>query len=125
MTNPIKGEVPLVLADGRKLTLILDMEALVDAESAYGKPMGKMLADAGEGFVGATVALLIGAAARRNPISRGEALEMLRVDAGAVGQALQAAVAASHEDVSAGGNAAAPAAHPAGKSSGRSGAKRG
>ena len=44
MANAIKGEVPLNLSDGRNLTLIMDMEALVEAESAYGKPLAQMIA---------------------------------------------------------------------------------
>ena len=32
MANPVKGEAPLVLSDGREFTLVLDMEAMLSAE---------------------------------------------------------------------------------------------
>lgn len=125
MTNPVKGEVVLTLADGRRFTLVLDMEALVDAETAYGKPMPRMMADAAEGFMGATAALLQGALARHNPVSRSEALEMLRTDLEAVGTALTKASELAFPEQSAGGKAGAAAAKPGGKRSGRNGAKPG
>lgn len=123
--NPVKGEAPLVLSDGRRFTLVLDMEALVDAESAYGKPMPQMMADAGKGFIGATAALLQGALARHNPTARGVVLEMLRTDSEAVGDALTKASQSAFPDESAGGNASKAASPQRGKTSGRSGAKQG
>lgn len=121
--NPVKGEAPLVLSDGRRFTLVLDMEALVDAESAYGKPMAKMMGDASQGFMGATAALLQGALARHNPMSRGDVLEMLRTDANAVTEALSKASETAFPEATE-GNAAKAASPQAGKTSGRSGAKR-
>lgn len=120
--NPIKGEVPLVLHDGRNLTLVLDMEAMVEAESIYGKPLQKLMADAGTGFMGAMGALLQGALSRHHEVSRGEALEMLRVDGDAIAVALGKATEAAFP--SAEGNAPA-APRQRGKPSGRNGAKRG
>jgi hypothetical protein len=125
MTNPIKGEVPLVLADGRRFVLVLDIEALVDAEAAYEKPMAILLSDVSQGFLGATAALLQGALQRLNPVSRREALEMLTTDQGEVSRALTAAVELAYPEQSAGGKAAAAAPRPRGKASGRSGAKPG
>ena len=65
--NPVKGEVPLKLSDGREFVLVLDFEALVEAESAYGKPLAQVMADAATGFVGATRALLYGALRAKHP----------------------------------------------------------
>lgn len=134
MTNPLKGEVPLTLADGRELLLVLDFHALVVAERAYGKPMPEMLADALRGFVGATTAILFGALQSRQPtVTQGEAEALFASDGEAVQRALDAASDAAFppapgkagdtaEDRKA-GNAAARAR--AGKSSGASGAKAG
>lgn len=125
MANPVKGEAPLVLTDGRRFKLVLDMEALVEAESAYGKPVQVLMEDAKQGFIGATAALLQGALALHNRVSRADALEMIRVDAPAVTEALTAAVEAAFAKQSASGNGGAQPAKAAGKRSGRSGAKPG
>lgn len=122
MTNPIKGEVPVRLSDGRELTLVLDMEALVAAEAAYGKPMSKLMADALEGFMGALGALMQGALARHQPrMTRGEALSLLTSDEGVVTEALGRAAEVAFPEVK-GGNVVAP---PDGKNSGSSGSRRG
>lgn len=121
MANPVKGEVPLRLSDGRAFTLVLDFEALVQAESAYGKPLSQTMADASAGFVGALRALLYGALQANHPgVSLREASEIYLTNADAVTTALTEA-----------GNAAMPTskgdgegANPPGKNSGRSGAKR-
>jgi hypothetical protein len=125
MTNAVKGEVPLVLSDGRNLKLVLDMEAMVEAEAAYGKPLGKLMADASAGFLGAMGALLQGALSRHHPVSRGDALEILRMDMDAVADALGKATDAAFPKASAEGNAPPPKKRQAGKRSGRSGAKQG
>ncbi len=125
MANPVKGEVPLVLKDGRYFSIVLDMEALVEAESAYGKPLGKLMADAAQGFMGATAAVLQGALSRHHQVTRGEVLAMLGTDQEAVTDALSKAGEAAFPEVSAGGNVSGAPAKPRGKSSGRSGAKRG
>lgn len=125
MGNPIKGETPLVLSDGREFTLVLDMEALVEAEGIYGKPLAKLMGEAAAGFMGATAALLQGAASRNHAMNRSEALEILRVDGEAVAEALAKASEAAFPDEDKSGNAKAPAKKRAGKASGRSGAKQG
>ncbi|MBX7496761.1 hypothetical protein K3172_12920 [Qipengyuania sp. 6B39] len=124
--NPLKGEVALVLSDGREFTLALDMEAMLTVEEATGKPLAKVMAMAGEGFLSASAAIALAAFQRHHPeITRADVLEMIRTDPEAVSAALeQASAAAFPEDKP--GNAKAPkAARPRGKSSGRSGAKRG
>lgn len=119
--NSIKGEAPLRLSDGRELTLILDFDALVAAETAYGKPLARLMADAAGGFIGAVRALLLGALSRYHPeITAAEAAEIILSDFDAVGDAMQAATEAAFPPAEGkkSGNA-----RPAGKSSGRNGAK--
>jgi hypothetical protein len=60
MANPIKGEVSVDLPGGRKLILVLDMEALIEAEGCYEKPLPQLMADAAAGYVGAARALFYG-----------------------------------------------------------------
>lgn len=123
MPNSVKGEVLLKLSDGREFTLVLDMEALVQAETAYGKPLPKMMADASEGFVGASRALLYGALLTKHPkMTLGEATALFMADAEAVAEALAEAVEKGFPEVSAEGNGGKPRR---GKTSGGSGAKRG
>ncbi len=65
--NPIKGEVELALADGRKFTLVNDFQSRVAAEDAYGKPYRLVLQDAGEERLGAIRALFYGMLSRHHP----------------------------------------------------------
>lgn len=125
MPNPIKGETPLKLNDGRQFTLVLDMEALVQAEGAYGKPLPKMMEDASAGFVGASRALLYGALLAKHPrITLAEATALFMADADAVGEALSEAVERGFPDAKASAEGNGQSALP-GKPSGASGAKRG
>lgn len=119
--NPIKGEAPLKLSDGREYVLTLDFEALVEAEQAYGKPLPKLMADASVGFMGAVRALLFGALRAHHPdITAVETAEIIMSDFDAVGEALQAATQNGFPKAEGkkSGNA-----RPAGKTSGRNGAK--
>lgn len=124
MANAIRGEVPLNLSDGRNLVLVMDMEALVEAEAAYGKPMAGMMADAGAGFVGASRALLYGSLRTKHPeTTLRDASAIMASDGEAAAKALSAAVEVGFPKASPGGN---DLAQPqAGKTSGGSGAKRG
>lgn len=111
------------LKDGRIFTLVLDFEALVAAEAAYGKPLAQTLADANLGFVGATRALLFGALQARHPeITPRDATDIFMSDGDAVSAALEAASVAAYpaEDREPG-----KARPQRGKNSGRNGAKRG
>ena len=132
MANFIKGEAPLKLKDGREFTLVFDMEALVEAESAYGKPLNQLMTDAQRGFVGAIRAMLFGALQTNHPeITPRDALAIFTSDTDAVQKALEAAgtngltkaegVETAEDEES--GKAVAKV--PPGKPSGRSGAKRG
>lgn len=125
--NKLKGEIPLNLSDGREFVLVMDMEALVEAESAYGKPLSEMMADASRGFIGASRALLYGALRAKHPaVSLRDASGIFMADADAAGDALTAAVEAGFPDTktSTEGNGTRPKPSPPGKRSGASGAKR-
>lgn len=122
MTNPVVGQVALKLSDGREFTMILDMEALVEAESAYGKPLPRMMADAAAGFVGAVRAMLYGSLRAKHPrITLGEATAMFMSDSDAVTLALEQAGEAAFPAANA--SEGKEAGNPPGKPSGRSGAK--
>jgi hypothetical protein len=128
MANSLKGEAPLVLADKREFTLVLDFEALIEAETVYGKPLKQLTHDAGRGFMGANRALIYGALqAHHAGLSLQEAGEILRDNTLAVADALARAFdQAMPEPVPprAGGNVSAPVASPPrGKTSGASGAR--
>lgn len=122
--NSVKGEVPLHLEDGRAFTLLFDMEALIEAEGAYGKPMHVMVKDASSGFMGAIRAMLYGALrAYHSETTLSEVSEMLLSN----GEAISAALSKAHEasmpspTASAEGNGKAP--RRPGKTSGANGAK--
>ena len=131
MSNPLLGETRLALKDGRELVLVLDFEALIEAEAAYAKPMAAMMADALAGFVGASRAVLFGALRAKHPgIGLREAGALLASDGAAVEAALDAASAAAFPQQAEDGDKAdpplaTPPAAPRGSSSGRSGAKPG
>lgn len=125
MANPVKGETPLVLSDGRAFTLVLDMEALVSVEDATGKPLSQIMSEAGRGFMTAQAAIAVAAFSRHHPdVTRGDVLEMLfSEDQSAVADALGKATEAAFPKANAEGNV--PAKRQGGKNSGRNGAKRG
>lgn len=127
MANALKGERSLKLKDGRELTLVFDMEALISAEGLYGKPMALIMKDAQAGFVGATRALMFGATrAHHAGLTPSDVAEFIATD----GEAMAEALGGSHTSAmpepakSAEGKAAAPPPRRAGKRSGSSGAKR-
>lgn len=123
--NVIKGEVPLTLSDGRELKLVLDFDALVAAEAAYGKPLAALMADASGGFIGAVRALLIGALSRHHPeTGPSEAADIIMSDFDRVAAAMEAAVSAAFPQATE-GREPGKARRPAGKGSGRNGAKQG
>lgn len=126
MANPVKGETPLVLADGREFTLVLDMEAMLSVEDTMGKPLPKVMAMAAEGFMTATAAIAQSAFALHHPeVGRADVLKMMQSDNVALTEALSKASDAAFGSGEP-GNAEAPKAKPRrGKTSGRSGAKPG
>jgi hypothetical protein len=125
MPNPVKGEVPLKLSDGREFVLVLDMEAMLSIESIMGKPLPKVLEMAGAGFLSATAAVAQAAFSRHHPeVSRAEVLEMIRTDSAALTEAIALAVEKGFPDATEGKKGATPRRAPRGKPSGRSGAKR-
>lgn len=99
MTNPFKGEVALKLEDGREYTLVFGFEAMVEVEVLTGKPAPQVMAEFGQGFLGAIRALLFGALRQRHPdITAVEVGDMIVSDSEAIGQALNAAVNRSLPD---------------------------
>lgn len=126
MANLLKGEVPLFLTDKRAFTLVFDMDALIEAEGAYGKPMHQLAADASAGYMGATRALLFGAMRARHPeVTLKDVAKILEDDLQTVTAGLTAALDRSMpEPGQAGTEGKAQAALPRGKTSGGSGAKR-
>lgn len=124
MVNPLKGEAAVTLEDGRQLVLVLDMEALIEAEAAYGKPMRVVMQEAAQEFVGAMRALLFGALRahhREFTLRDAGALFASSADAEAIAAALgDAAEAGFSKPAAAEGK---EGAHPPGASSGASGAK--
>lgn len=127
MANALKGERGVTLKDGRRLTLVFDMEALIAAEALYGKPMAMVLADAQKGFVGATRALIFGATRPHHAeLTPGEVAEFIATDGKALAQALGDAHAAAMPEPAKGTEGKGREAKPrAGKRSGGSGAKPG
>jgi len=125
MSNSIKGEVPLRLADGREFTLVFDMEALIEAEGAYGKPLQVVLSDAEEGFMGDIRAMLYGALRSRHPdVQLKDVSSLLADNTEAITKALTEAHKASQPSTT-GASAEGNVSPQVGKNSGVSGAKRG
>lgn len=126
MGNPVKGETPLVLADGREFTLVLDMEAMLTVEDATDRPLPVVMKRAAAGFMGDTIALAHAAFTRLHPdVTRQDVTAIMGSDAEALTAALSKAAELAFPQAQE-GNGPAPAkkAHH-GKNSGRSGAKRG
>lgn len=128
--NPIKGQTPLVLSDGREFTLVLDHEAMLGIEQAYGKPLPKVMAEAQEGFLSAIAAIAQAAFTRFHPdITRSDVIQIVMSEnreavTAALGQAADNAFPEAKPEV---GNATPKSgkSKPRGKTSGRNGAKRG
>ena len=146
MANPIKGEVPLKLSDGRNLILLADNEALLQASIAYTGKASKLQklfrdmqpevddegaivldedGDPAKDTLPATRALLFGALLAHQPdATLRDATDLLFREPERVGRALEAAITAAHPKVEEGGdNSGNETKKPTGKPSGRSGAK--
>lgn len=123
MANPVKGETPLVLADGREFTLVLDMEAMLSIEDETGKPLPQVMKMAQEGFMTAMAAIARAAFQRSHPdTTRADVLEILRTDQEALAEALGSAAEHAFPQDRKAGNVGK---RQAGKSSGGSGASKG
>jgi hypothetical protein len=122
MPNPVKGEVPLKLSDGRDFALVLDMEAMLSVEQNYGKPLPKVMADASEGYLSAIAAIAQAAFIRFHPeVTRSDVLDIMMSDRDALVDALSKASDAAFPDAKPSTEGNAP--RPRGKASGSSGAK--
>ena len=127
MANPVKGETPLVLSDGREFTLVLDNEALLSIEDTTGKPLHVVMAQIGQGYATAVAAFAQAAFGRHHPeMTRADVVGIVMgPDRPKLEEALSDATERAFPEAKA-GNAPAPKAKPQrGKSSGRNGAKRG
>lgn len=114
--NPLKGETPLRLSDGREFTLVLDHEALIQAGTAYGQGIKRLFRDLqplrnedgspaldedgsplpGPHSEAALRALLFGALTAKHPrATLRDASEIMFADMDAVGEAIQVAGKAS------------------------------
>lgn len=124
MTNAVKGQVSQKLGDGRSYTLVLDFEGLVEAESAYGKPLAVLTVEMGLGFLGAIRAMLYGALRAHHPELTLKAVgALVQADTKAAEAAIEAAAKAAYPDEAEGKKGANPPRR--GTSSGRNGAKPG
>lgn len=126
MPNPVKGEVTLRLSSGREFVLVLDHEALIEAETLYRKPLANLMADAMLGFVGACRSLLYGALRAHHPeVTAREAAEIFLGEMEAVSAALAEAAETAFPNGAEGRQEANPPPARRGKISGSSGAKSG
>ncbi len=124
MPNSVKGEVPLKLSDGRDFTLVFDMDALVQAEDEYGKPLPVLMERVREGFVGAVRILFWAALQRHHPeVTLSDVNDLLTEHSDAIEKMLTAYQKAMPAEGKEGKNP--PAKTQRGKTSGSSGAKRG
>lgn len=67
MPNPVKGEIALDLAPGKRVVMVFDMEALCRAEDAYGHPLKLLMERVQGGFLGAIRILFWAAMQRHQP----------------------------------------------------------
>lgn len=126
MSNSVKGQTPLKLADGREFVLVLDMEAMLHVEETTGKPLPKVVKMAQEGFMTAIAAIAQAAFSRHHPeLARAQVLEMLRTDASVLEKALGDATQAAFPKAEVGKVPKGKPRPPAGKSFGASGAAQG
>lgn len=149
VANPVKGEAPLVLTDGREFTLVADHAGLVKAAQAYSgsTKLQKLMSDMQpevdakgqlvldedgdpvKDTMPATAAFLFGLFDAYHPdVTQRDALNILLAEQEVVTEAISQAVASGFPDMVKGkpGNEPAPKAKsPRGKTSGRSGAKSG
>lgn len=106
----------LTTTDGREFTLVVDFEALIQAESAYGKPLPKLQEDAKAGFIGAVRALAYGALTSKHPrITQAEVADLFQADGDALGLALAEAVKAFKVSMAPASSPAKPKRKPAKK----------
>lgn len=117
----LSGEVSLE-AEGVTYTIVLDFEALIAAEDAYGKPLAILTSNARDGFVGALRCLFYGALRRKHPdISLEAAGKLFMTNGKAVEDALERAAKLAYPEEDKKPGKAEPRR---GMSSGRNGAKQ-
>ena len=125
MTNPLKGEAALVLDDGRRFNLVLDIEGLITAEGVFGQPLERMMIAANMGLVGAHRAMLFGALQRHHrDLTLDDVTQIVMKNRAVVIDMLTKAIEAAFPEPSEEADRGNGKARPAGKSSGSNGAKR-
>lgn len=118
MANSVKGEVPLKLSDGREFVLVFDMEALIQAEDEYGKPLPVLVERVQQGFFSAIRALFWASLQRHQPgTTLQDVNDLLTEHSDAIEKMLEAYAAAMPTEGKDGAN-------PRGKTSGGNGVKR-
>ncbi len=98
MANMGKGEASFTTSDGQKLTLVVDFNALAEAEHAVNMGANDILAGLSKGRIKAMQGITLGALAARHPGMRLDDVNTLLQhddDAGALAAALMAAVNAA------------------------------
>lgn len=121
MSGDPRGDVPMKLKDGRRLTLNLKFSGLVAAERAYGQPLHILGLHVAAGFAGAYCAMLFGALQKHHDdIDLDEASEIFAANDLAARKALVAADKAAYPDPT---GDKKPGNRRPGTSSGRSGAR--
>lgn len=121
--NPLLGEAPLKLKDGRQLVLVLKFSGLVAAEQAYCQPLHILGLHVAAGYAGAYVAMLYGALRKHHDeIDYDEAAEIFAANDEAVRKALTKADRLAYPDPT---GDRKPGNRRPGNSSGRNGAKPG
>lgn len=123
MANPIKGEVPLKLSDGREFVLVFGPTAMAVAEDVSGKPLPEIGAAAEKGFFGALLALFYGMLKARHPSMTYDEAGQIAIDyPDEIRAALDRAAERGLPDQEPEGK---KGANPRSKNSGHSGSKKG
>jgi hypothetical protein len=124
VANPIKGEMPLKLSDGREFVLLSGTTALAEAEGVYGKPAHDIAADAQAGYMGAIRALFYGMLKRKQPsMTLDDAGDLLDQFFGEIEIAMEAAAKAAAAKQTEDRKSANPPKPRRGKTSGANGVK--
>lgn len=110
--NPMRGEAPLEV-DGQRYTLVMDYNALVEAEDAADKPFPELMRQASAQRIGAVRALFYASLRRHHKlISLSEAGDILSQDAEGVAEALAVAIACAFPDDTGDGDSPNPLGQP-------------
>lgn len=128
MANIARGEASFTTSEGRTLTLVVDFNALAEAEDAVNIGANELLEKLGKGRIKAMRGITFGALIARHPDTTMDEVDALLMgdDAGPLGSALMKAVegAFPKPEATAGANPPAPPGST-GTSSRRTGRQKG